>query len=350
MKTINIVREQNIKVLKDYTDKLDIDYIYVPFEKEENIKVKLQESVLKGQLLYEDNNTKRYSSISGTVVKIDKHLIIIKNNYKELTTNTRARKLDDLSLESFEKYYSNNKIKSMLSNEINNLYINAIDDDPYTFNKYMYLKKDINEIANVINMLYRLFKINKITFVIKNSYNDLLDSYKVNINYYKVEDIYPIGHKYLIDKFLLKNSSDYLIDLQDIIDMIYEIKKNKVQTEKYITINGDIDDPKVYNVKKYCSLNEIYTNIKGKDVILNNSLCGRIVKNDQIIDDNTYSLIIRNKQENKEVECSKCGLCFNVCPMKINPLKKDDRCIACGLCNYVCPSKINIYERIQKHE
>ena len=186
MKTINIVREQNIKVLKDYTDKLDVDYIYVPFDKEENVKVKYHESVLKGQLVYEDNDIKRYSSVSGTVVKIDNKLIIIKNNYKELTTNTRARKLDDITKESFDKYYDNTKIKSMLSNEINNLYINAIDDDPFTFNKYMYLTKEINEIANVINMLYKLFKINRITFVIKNSYNDLLDSYKVNINYYKV--------------------------------------------------------------------------------------------------------------------------------------------------------------------
>ena len=134
MKTINIVREQNIKVLKDYTDKLDIDFIYVPFEKEDNIKVKLQESVLKGQLLYEDNNTKRYSSISGTVVKIDKHLIIIKNNYKELTTNTRARKLDDLSLESFEKYYVANSLLGYHITEKERIVISNI----------VHLAKDLN--------------------------------------------------------------------------------------------------------------------------------------------------------------------------------------------------------------
>ena len=350
MKTINIVREQNIKVINDYIDKLDVDYIYVPYENSANLKVNINDSILKGQLVYQDNNIKRYSSISGIVTKIVNNYIIIKNNYKELTSNTRARKINDITIESFNKYYSNNNIKSILSNEINNLYINAIDDDPYTFNKYMYLKNDLNDIADIINLLYKLFKINKITFVIKNSYNDLLDSYKVNINYHKVEDIYPIGHKYLIDKHLLKSSSDYIIELQDIIDMIYALKKNKIQTEKYITINGDIDNPKVYNVKKYCSLNEVYTNLKDKDVILNNSLCGKLIRNDYIIDDNTYSIIVKEKKKEYTVECSKCGLCINVCPMKINPLKKDERCIACGLCNYVCPSKINIYERIQRHE
>ena len=348
MKTINIVREQNIKVLKDYIDKLDIDYIYVPYEDNLSIKVNINDDVLKGQLVYKDNNNSRYSSVSGKVVKIDDKYIIIKNNYKELTNNTRAKKVEDITLDTFNKLYLNNNIKNILSNEINNLYINAIDDDPYTFNKYTYLTRDLNDIASIINLLYRLFNIKKITFIIKNSYNDLLDSYKININYHKVEDIYPIGNKYLIDKYLVKSSKDYVIDLQDIIDMLYSIKKNKVQTQKYITINGDIDDPKIYNVKKYCSLNELYTNLKDKDVFLNNSLCGKLIKNDHIIDDNTYSIIIKNKKKPTQIECSKCGLCVNVCPMKINPLIKDDRCISCGLCNYVCPSKINIYERKQK--
>ena len=348
MKTINIVREQNIKTVNDYIDKLNIDYIYVPYEKEECIKVGINDSILKGQLVYQDNDIKRYSSISGSVFNIENKYIIIKNDYKEITSNTRARKTNELTIDDFNKYYKNDKIKSILSNEINNLYINAIDDDPYTFNKYMYLTKDLNDIAEIINLLYKLFNIKRITFVIKNSYNSLVESYKVNINYLKVEDIYPIGHKYLIDKYLLKSSSDYLIELQDIIDMVYDIKKNKIQTEKYITINGDIDNPKVYNVKNYCSLKEIFTDVKDKDIILNNSLCGSKIKKDHIIDDNTFSLIIRDKKKVNEIECSKCGLCVNVCPMRINPLKKDDRCIACGLCNYVCPSKINIYERNQK--
>ena len=151
MKTVNIVREQNIKTLNDYIDKLDIDYIYVPYEKTEGIKVELNDSILKGQLVYQDNDIKRYSSVSGKVIKIENKYIFIKNNYKELTNNTRARKTSDISLDDFNKYYHNDKIKSILSNDINNLYINAIDDDPYTFNKYMYLTRNLNDVAEIIN-------------------------------------------------------------------------------------------------------------------------------------------------------------------------------------------------------
>ncbi len=350
MKTINIVREQNIKKVDEIVDKLDVDYIYIPYENKDDIKLKVNDDVLKGQLVYSSKTTKRYSSISGKITKIDDNFITIKNNYKELSSNTRARKIKDITKDDFNKYCINDSIKSMLSNHINNLYINAIDDEPFEFNKYVYLKYNLNDVAEIINMLYSLFDIDKITFVIKNSYNDLLDSYKININYFKVEDIYPIGHKYLIDRYLLKSSSDYIIDLQDIIDMIYSIKKNKIQTEKYVTINGDIDNKKVYNIKKYSSFNELNINTDDKDIILNNSLCGKIVSKDHIIDDNTNCLIIRNKREINEADCSKCGLCINVCPMKINPLKKNEKCISCGLCNYVCPSKRNIYERKQKDE
>ena len=42
-----------------------------------------------------------------------------------------------------------------------------------------------------------------------------------------------------------------------------------------------------------------------------------------------------------EEKCINCGLCYRVCPIGINPLKKNNKCIKCGLCNYVCPSKIN---------
>ena len=40
-------------------------------------------------------------------------------------------------------------------------------------------------------------------------------------------------------------------------------------------------------------------------------------------------------------KCLNCGLCYRVCPLGINPLKKNSKCIKCGLCNYVCPSNIN---------
>ena len=350
MRTINLLRELNIKVIEDYFEKLDIDYIFVPIEDENSIKVKLNDKVLKGQIVYEDKNIVRHSSVSGSVIKIsklnNKTYLIIKNDYQELSVSKRARNLDNINKELFLKYYTNQDIKDILNNKI----INAIDDDVYTYNKYTYLKNNISDVGNIISLLKKIFDINNVSIVIKNSYSNLLNNYKYNVNYIKLDDIYPIGNKYLINKYLLKNDNDYVIDLKDIIDMIYEVKKNKVRVEKYITIAGDNIENKVLKVKKYSLLSNILDS-KNKSVILNNSLCGKVIKfKDAIILDDSEAFIF-NKDKNYIVsECSNCGLCMNVCPVKINPLIKSEKCIKCGLCNYVCPSNINIYERIQNNE
>ena len=124
--------------------------------------------------------------------------------------------------------------------------------------------------------------------------------------------------------------------------------------EKYITINGNyVKNPAVVNVKKYSYLNNILSNFKllGDDynIILNNSLCGNIIDpKNVVITSDIKGIIINTMQEYKPSKCSKCGLCANVCPVKINPLVKNKKCIKCGLCNFMCPSKINIVDEVQR--
>jgi len=335
MKTINIDSELNIKVIEEFKEILNTDFIFIPIKNINNVKVNLKDNVLKGQLVYEDNFTKKYSSVSGKVFKIldinNKIFLVIKNDYKEETINKRARNLDNIDKSKFLEYYKNDKVKEILKNKINTLYVNAIDDDPYNYNKYMYLKNNLKDIEGIIKCLCDNFNIEKIKLVIKSNYGKLTKNYTSSINYHKVPNIYPIGNEILLKKQIIKKDNDYLIDLYDLIDMIYDVKKNKIQTEKYITIGGNnIDMLCVLNVKKYSYLNNLLGNFKFIDkkfeVILNNSLCGSKVNAKDIVISSLVDCVIINKVMEEEVcDCSKCGLC-----------------------NYVCPSKINIVERWQK--
>ncbi|MBR1416612.1 MAG: 4Fe-4S binding protein [Bacilli bacterium] len=357
MKTVNILRDLNLNIVDNYFEVLTPDYIFIPIVDENYIIIKLNTHILKGQLVYDDNNIKRYSSVSGIALKIgklnNKKYLIIKNDYKELSISKRARNVDNISKEVFLKYYSNDDIKKILDNKIHTLYINAIDDDPYIYNKYMYLKNNIKDISDIINNLLRLFAIERVEFVIKDSYRDLLNDYKININYNIVNDIYPIGNDKLLRKYLINRDDDFLINIEDILDMVYEVKKNKPILEKYVTINGNlIDNPSVINVKKYTYLKEILSkfNIKEKNysIILNNSLCGKNISlNDCIITSDINGVIINKNNNNVKMECTRCGLCYDVCPVNINPLIKSEKCIKCGLCNYVCPSKIDVVKEYQ---
>ena len=357
MKTINLLNKCNITVLNTYNVILNTDYIFIPIKDENNIVVKKGDKVLKGTLVYDDID-KYYSSISGIVLDVIKlnnyKYLTIKNDYKELTHSTRARDLDTMSKDKFLSYITNNKLKEILNNNINNLYINAIDDDPYIYNKYMYLKNNIKDIAMLCKYLKKNFSIENIKMVIKNSYHELLGEYKVDLKYTRVPDIYPIGHKDILSNYLINNNNDYLIDLNDIINVIYEVVKNKMMHEQYITINGNnIKNPSVVSVKKYSYLNNILSNYKlisdNYNIILNNCLCGKVIDPKNIIITSDIDGVIINKiSKYKESKCSKCGLCTSVCPMKINPLVKNKKCIECGLCNFVCPSKINIVDEVQR--
>ena len=357
MKTVNILSNNNLKIIDNYKEILNTDYIFIPIKYDDKILVKFNSHVLKGELVYDDG-IKKYSSVSGLVLKVlalnNFKYLVIKNDFKEESKNTRARNLDNLSKDKFLSNLNNQYIYNILNSKVNNLYINGIDDDPYIYNKYMIIKNNINDIAEMFKYIKDNFEINNIKLVIKNSYSNLLENYKINISYTKLPDIYPIGNNKLLTKQLIKNDNDYLIDINDIINMIYNIKKNKIMLENYITINGNvIENPKVIKVKKYSYLNNILTNFNflsnDYDIILNNSLCGKIVNpKNVIIDDNIKGVIINKKSDYKPDKCIKCGLCVNVCPMKINPLKKNKNCIECGLCNYVCPSKINLVDEVQR--
>ena len=360
MRTINILNELNLKLVDTYKEILNSDYIFIPIESEEYLLIKVNDKVLKGQLIYDDNKNKRYSSISGIYLKYgilnNQKYCIIKNDYQELTNNTRARNIENITKDNFLKYYKKDEIKSILNSDIDTLYINAINDDPYIYNNFMYLKNNINDISSILDTLIKIFNISKICIVIKNSYNELLKDYKFSVSYFKVPDIYPIGNNKLLKKLVIKNNNDYLINLSDIIDMLYQVKKNKIITEKYITINGNnIVNPMVINVKKYAYLKEILRSFqlidKDYNIIINNCLCGDVVSlKDTVITDEVEGIIINKKDDTTSFKCSNCSLCANVCPVKINPLEKNEKCIGCGLCNYICPSKINIYERFQKNE
>ena len=357
MKTINICSQLKIDVVNNYKEVLNTDYIFIPIDDESKIVVSINSKVLKGSLVY-DGSEKIYSSISGVVLNVlkqnNKKYLVIKNDYKELSNNIRARDLSSLNKEMFLKLIKSNDIKGILVNKINNLYINAIDDDPYVYNKYMYVKNNIKDIADISSCMKKLFNINNIKIVIKNNYIELLNDYKVDVSFVKVPNIYPLGNNKLLQKYIINDKNDYLIDLNDIINLIYDVKKNKIRTEEYITINGNnVERSYVINIKKYSYLNNILQNIKVKDndydIVLNNSLCGQIVNPKNVILDGTVKgIMIMKKEKYNPSKCSKCGLCNTICPMKINPLEKNSKCIKCGLCNYVCPSKINIVDEVQR--
>lgn len=367
MKTIDIANEQGIKPINRSSSFLNVEYIYIPVKNKMFLQVKNNEYIYKGSCIYNEANNIIKSPISGfikgfvTIGNLD--YLVVKNDFKELSIMTgRARNFEKFQKEDFIKLLNNENLIHIFSGYIDTLYINFIDDEPYFFNKYIFLKEELSDVQKLAKCISNLFNIKNINFVIKNCYLDFMNNNNDivtntgKISFMSIPNIYPIGNDDLLKKYLIHNDSSKLMSYNDFLYLLYIIKKNTDLSEKYITIYGNaMTEGYTIKVKKYTYLNDVFRrlnlNFGDVDFILNNSLCGQSINpNEIIINEEFNGVIVNKKTVDISLSCNKCGMCYEVCPIKINPLLMSSKCLKCGLCNYVCPAKINVIERYQKNE
>jgi len=299
---INIRKDIGIKI-PPFKEILNPQVIYLPLD---NNKPKRIEKVFIGNNI--DNNI---CSISGSIKCLakgkDKNYLVIENNY----------------LEKYIPYNKKLDIKDIL-------YINCLDKDPYSYNNYYILLNEKDIIISICSYLLdngcqKIVLVMPSYFIKQISiYNEYLNN-KILLKI--IDEYYPLGYSSILSKSLNINE-DYIISLEDFLKYYYFNMKSIYKDYKYITINGNIESI-VLKVK----LNTIINDYLPKDnIILNNSLNGKIINKTDIITEDTDTLIYLDTKY-KEKKCLNCGLCLRICPSK-------DKCIRCGLCKYVCPSRI----------
>ncbi len=367
MKTIDLTSELNILPVDSYKEKLAPEYIYIPMNDESTLYINVPSNILKDDLIITTNNINYFASISGEALDYvtlnNQKFIRIKNNYLENSSyNGHSRNLNKISKDNFLETIHDNNLSEKLQKASDTLYINCIEDEPYFFNYYIYLKQNMDEVLNTCKAILNIFSYKKIVLLIKQNYQSLITKYIVTISEYgciemiTVPNIYPIGNMDLLKSTIKHSESDEFISINDLIKIIYKVKKNKIDDLKYFTINGNcVKEPMVFIAKKYQLLTDLLSDIEitsdNYEIMLNNSLCGDLLTdNNIIIDDSTNGIIINKKTEKITLPCNNCGLCYSVCPLKNNPLEKNANCIKCGLCNFICPMKINIVKGYQEDE
>lgn len=338
MKRINLKEELKLNNIPKLINGLDCNYVYIPYTADMLID---SEYVYKNMML---GNT--YIPISGLIkgiTKIEgKEYLAIENDYKEVEKKAKIKP----SKKDLKEYLPEFKKK------IDKLYINAIDKDVGCFNKYYLLKEEKKKINKVLETIKSTFNIKDIIIVVNSEEqleelkNDILG---INYELKVVPSYYPIGNIVILREYLFDNKNLEVIDLLTIYNLYYEVIKGSRVIEKYLTIWGNnLEDNYVIKVKINTQVKEYLSKLKliNKDyeIILNNCLCGSKINENYLITEETESIIINKKVKEYQSSCSNCGLCSEVCPVRIDPLKKRDGCIKCGLCNYVCPARIKIVE------
>lgn len=372
---ITLKKDSNIIYNSTISEYIDPDIIYIPIKKNYQILVKTNENVCKGQAIMENNLNKIFSPISGIVLGVKKmnvdginqNTIVIQNDYKEKSkdikkNNSTIKISKEYIISKLYEFHFNDIAKILETKKINNLIINGIDDEPYILNREYLMNSYLKEILEMTDIFATYFNINNNIIAIKSNNTKNVEYFLSrigtypNINLKLVEDKYLIGKDFfLLEHLNLKNEESLIISLQVFLDIYNAIKYNKNSYETYITIAGTcVSRSKVIKVKRGTLLKNIIDNnikiMKDNVLFINNGLMAgyECDINNTIVSESTIGLIIIPNETISTYECSNCGLCYRICPVKINPKKaydyhqKSKKCIDCGLCSYICPSHINL--------
>ncbi|MBE6148708.1 MAG: 4Fe-4S dicluster domain-containing protein [Firmicutes bacterium] len=373
-KLIKLKKDISIVFNSQITEFLNPEEIYLPIKNNYKVLVKNGEPVLKGQVVIENNLNKVISPISGVVVGLAKknldgiltNCVVIQNDFKEKNKNyirKKDSKFDkDMIVSRLYEYYFKYIASVLESKKINNLVISGIEDEPYIANNVYVVNKYSREILEMADILSSAFKIEKTLIAMKSNDTRNIETYLSKIGTYPnisltlIDDKYLLGKSFFLLEYLnLKDLDTLVIDARTFLNMYNALKYNKSSHETFITISGpSVSRSQVIKVKIGSLIKDVINNsinVKNKEniYVLNGLMSGQECDvNETVVTKNTLGVVIIPKEEVKESKCINCGLCFKICPVKVNPKKLMDNhkvsnnCIDCGLCSYICPSHINL--------
>ncbi len=400
------------------------NYIFLATEnaraKQTEIFVKEGDRVLLGQVVgmrhggYFDQPI--HSSVSGTYVGLEKHyhrsgklvdFIKIKNDFKDeldpsikdrtdeeiakLTRQDFAKILKDTALvglggSSFPTY-----IKLSTDKKIDTILINAIECEPFISADKRLMMEDSEEVIAGIKLLMMAFDCHNAKICIKRKHRELISLYKELLRRYPDSGISvcPVGNFYPQgwEVAMIKSATGIQVETGHLpaeygianfnvstVAGVYEsVKHNCPVYERLVSVGGDgINYPSNFRVRIGTPAKELieacggYKNPeKEKVFILGGPMMGASLPSDDCILTKTVtSIIVKDKQEEDENPCIRCGSCVLSCPVNLEPvsimnavkavdkegIKKlnPGKCIECGLCSYVCTSHIRVTDYVKR--
>ena len=378
-KLIKLEKKLNILFDNDIYEYLNPDYVYLPIYDGFELLKKQDDKVLINEIVVENKLNKIKSPISG-VIKGTTFLniynkktkcVVIENTYEEKekinnknVTLTRANIISTLSENNYLSF-----AKMLENKNIKNLIINGMEDEPYIQNNPFILKKYANKLLKLIDDFVNIFQIDNAFISIKSNDTDNINLFLSKIGTYPKINLSLINDYYLLaqDYFLLENmnlsNEDSLVISASDLYKIYKLLNDELSYTTFVSIVSPfLPKSFVVNVKNGSLIKDVLKkiNIKNFDnalYICNGLMTGYEIDPDkEVITENTKGLIIINKDTFKEEKCNLCGMCYKICPVKVNPKKvmdtgiKSKSCIDCGLCSYICPCKINLRKYLRSEK
>ena len=372
-KLLKLKKDSSVVFASTITKFLDPDYVYIQIKDNYQLLVKNNDIINKGQIILENNLNKVLSPISGKVCGIQQKnvdglvskTLMIQNDFKEYEKKYLRRKEikygKDVIVSILYEFYFKYIASVLESKKINNLIINGLEDEPYIINNNYIINKYNKEILEITDILATTFNISNSFIAIKSNDTRNIENLLSKIGTYPnislslIEDKYLLGKSFFLLEYLGLNENDTLvIDAKTILEIYNAIKYKRFTYETFITVSGPrVNKSMVFEVKVGTLLKDVISKVRLKNqdnlYILNGLMMGSAcIPENTVVTKSTLGVVIIPNEEMPEEECINCGLCYKICPVKVNPKKildthqTSNNCLDCGLCSYICPSHINL--------
>ena len=375
------------------------------------IVVKAGDNVKVGTLIGEYGvglSSPVYSSVSGTVKKIDEIVMIAGNHVPTVFIESDGNQTLDDSIAPFcvntkEEFLDALRKSGIVglggagfptpiklnadNSKVDTLIINGAECEPYITSDTRTMLDRADEVAEGIALVCRFLEINRVIIGIEKNKPECIASMRKATNgmsgvkVMPLPSIYPQGG----EKVLAYHTTGRVVpqgklplDVGLIVmncttaaTIAQFIKTGIPLVEKCVTIDGSaVNEPKNLIVPigtpasaliEYCGgFKEAPTKVLYGGPMMGTSLADMtspILKQ-------TNAVIFMGKKEATPpivTPCIKCGACLNSCPFSLDPIAISkaykanepemleklnvDVCMECGCCSYVCPAKRNIVQR-----
>lgn len=355
----------------------------------------------------ERNYVPIYSSVSGTVVGIEKRMHASLKQVNHLVIENDQAYTPDASLQGIDYESASREeliefmmqkgivglggagfpayIKYKFAKDVNMLIINAVECEPFITADYKSIFTSMKALIDGVLAMKKMAQAKEAVIAIKKSHPDLITFVKGNVELLEgvrvaeVPDVYPMGWERVLVRELLKKEYDRLPgevgavvnNVETAIAFGDALATGMPIVKKTITMSGTaltkpanvtvpVGTPADYIVNKLGGYSE--ENVK---IIAGGPMMGKTVVNDKfVVDRATNAITILANVPYDSVACLRCGKCSDHCPAGLQPVRiaqavktKDKAamerlcaldCIECGLCTYICPSRLDVTENVRK--
>lgn len=375
------------------------------------LAVKVGDAVKVGTLIGESGaglSSPVYSSVSGTVKKIDEIIAIAGNHVPTVVIESDGEQTIDESISPYEVNTKEAFLEALRksgivglggagfptpiklnadNSRVDTLVINGAECEPYITSDTRTMLDGADDVAYGISLICKFLEIDNVVIGIEKNKPQCISSMRkatedmAGVRVMPLPSVYPQGGEKVLAYHttgrvipqgkLPLDVGIIVINCTTVAAIAKFIRTGMPLVEKCVTVDGSaVSEPKNLIAPIGTPVGELIKECGGfkeepRKVLYGGPMMGIALPDlTSPILKQTNAVIFMGEKEATPppvTPCIKCGACIEACPLSLDPVAiskaykagepdtlerlKVDVCMECGCCSYVCPAKRNIVQR-----